>query len=137
MNNKGQLILYDLLLALIIIIIVLVASTHILEENNLEQIELNKYDDASDMLELLENSNNPGLLYSLSTAQNTNDSQKEEEVTMKINEILSNYNKDFEYTLIDETANKTIVDKQKHDYREIYSSSKTVNKHRYLLKIYQ
>jgi len=50
MNNKGQLILYDLLLALIIIILVVMASTIILEENSQDIMDIDRQQDASNMM---------------------------------------------------------------------------------------
>ena len=137
MNNKGQLILYDLLLALIIIILVLIASTIILEENNPNIMDLNRQQDASNMIELLENTRHPGLLYSLSTAQNSNNTIEEKMIVSKIEMMLSDNGRNYNYSLADITTDKIIVDKEPKKYKKVYSSHKTVNKHTYVLKIYQ
>jgi len=137
MNNKGQLILYDLLLALIIIILVVMASTIILEENSQDIMDIDRQQDASNMMELLENTRQPGLLYSLSTAQNTNNTIEEERIVSEIEMILSDNNRNYDYRLIDITTDKIIVDKEPKNYKKVYSSHKTVNKHTYVLKIYQ
>lgn len=137
MNNKGQLILYDLLLALIIIILILIASTTILEENNPNILDLNRQQDASNMMELLENTRHPGLLYSFSTAQNTNNTIEEEIIVSEIEMILSDNTRNYNYSLIDITTDKIIIDKSPSKYKKVYSSHKTVNKHTYVIKIYQ
>ena len=133
MNNKGQFLLYDMLLAMIIILIVLVSTTYLLETTDIANSNTKDYKEPRYMLELLEDE---GLLTKLSTALDKNDSRQINQTKEKIENILSSGCKD-DYTLSDESTNKSIINNSSNSYKETYSRKKVVDKHEYILMIYR
>ncbi|MBQ6443166.1 MAG: hypothetical protein IJJ11_00635 [Methanosphaera sp.] len=133
MNNKGQFLLYDMLLAMIIILIVLVSTTYLLETTDIANSNTKDYKEPRYMLELLEDE---GLLTKLSTALDKNDSLEINQTKEKIEHILSS-GCNGDYTLSDESTNKIIINHSSNSYKEIYSRKKVVDKHEYILMIYR
>ena len=133
MNNKGQFLLYDMLLAMIIILIVLVSTTYLLETTDIANSNTKDYKEPRYMLELLEDE---GLLTKLSTALDKNDSLEINQTKEKIEHILSSGCKD-DYALSDESTNKSIINHSSNNYKETYSRKKVVDKHEYILMIYR
>ena len=133
MNNKGQFLLYDMLLAMIIILIVLVSTTYLLETTDIANSNTKDYKEPRYMLELLEDE---GLLTKLSTAIDKNDSLEINQTKEKIEHILSS-GCNGDYTLSDESTNKIIINHSSNSYKEIYSRKKVVDKHEYILMIYR
>lgn len=132
MNNKGQFLLYDMLLAVIILLLVLVSTTYLLETNNIAKTNTNENKQARYMLELVEDE---GLLTKLSLALDRNNSVEINNTIEKIDYILSSGCKDG-YTLSDESTNKTLIDHFPNSYKDIRSSKKHVNNHTYVIKEY-
>ena len=133
MNNKGQFLLYDMLLAMIIILIVLVSTTYLLETTDIANSNTKDYKEPRYMLELLEYE---VLLTKLSTALDKNDSLEINQTKEKIEHILSS-GCNGDYTLSDESTNKIIINHSSNSYKEIYSRKKVVDKHEYILMIYR
>lgn len=132
MNNNGQLLLYDMLLAFMILLLVLISTTYLLETNDYEKINTQDYMEARYLLELTEDEK---LLTKLSTALDKNDGMQIEQTIEKIDHILSGSSKD-NYTLCDESINKTLINHSPTNYKNVYSGKKLINNHEYSLKIY-
>ena len=120
MNTKGQILLYDVLLAIILVLTVMIAITYILEDNTQTTISIEKYENPQKMLNLVENRH-----YLTEITQNQ--SQLE-----KIDQILGE-----NYTLTDTTTNDVLIDKKPLKYKNIYSGHKLVNGHDFELKYYE
>lgn len=133
MNNNGQFLLYDMLLAFIIILILLVSTTYLVETSDVEKIKSDDYQQPRYLLDLLEDE---GLLRELSSSSDRNDDIKSNDTIEKIDYILSTSCR-HDYALSDETINKTLINHSSSNYRNVYSSSKMVNKHEYNLKLYR
>lgn len=132
MNNKGQFLLYDMLLAVILILLVLVSTTYILETSNIAKTNTNEHKDTRYILDLIENG---GLLTKLSLELDRNDSIHINKTIEKIDYILSSSCKGG-YTLSDESTNKTLINHLPNSYKDITSSKKHVNNHTYVIKEY-
>jgi len=132
MNNKGQFLLYDMLLAVIIILLVLVSTTYLLETNSIAKTDTNRHKDSRYLLNLIEDE---GLLTKLSLALDRNDSIQINKTIEKIDYILSSSCKG-ECALSDENTNQILINHAPKNYKDITSSKKHVNNHTYVIKEY-
>lgn len=130
MNNRGQFLVYDILLAAIILLLALAATTYLLENIN-TPINENQYKESTYILNTIEDQH---LLKRLSIALDNNNTEEVIILTEKIEYLLNN--SEYNYTLTDESINKTLIN-HNHTHKEEYSSRKIVNNHTYTLKIYK
>lgn len=136
MNEKGQFLLYDMILALIIIFIILVSCTYIIEGQNSVFESENNYKNPNEMLNILDSTlyEDKSILYSLSEATDTNNSILKNKSLSVASKIISS-NGEYEYTLKDVTTQTTLLGNST-DKKIIYSSRKIVNNHIYELSYY-
>lgn len=136
MNEKGQFLLYDMILALIIIFIILVSCAYIMEgQYSVFETEDN-YKNPNEMLNILDSTlcGDKSILYALSEAEDTdNQVLKNKSLSMAL-EILSSGD-GYEYTLKDVTT-QTILLGDASDKKRVYTSRKIVNNHIYELSYY-
>lgn len=121
-----------MILAAIIILLALVSTTYILETNSMGNMHSGDYEEGAYLLDLLEDE---GLLSQLSTSTDQNDSQEMNKTIEKIEYFLSATCK-HEYTLSDESINKTLINHSSSSYDNVYSFKKLVNNHYYMIKEY-
>lgn len=123
MNNKGQFLLYDIVLAIFIIFIIIICMTYVIEG---EEDTSKSYTEAQDTLSLLASTkiHNDNLLEALSQ----NDTAAREVAS----EILS----EKKYTLKDLTTNKTLLRVNSSDYHEVITARKIVGNQEYELSFY-
>ena len=133
MNNNGQFLLYDMLLAFMILLLVLVSMTYLLETNAFGKTNTEDYLEPRYLLDLVEDE---GLLSELSNAQDKNDSADVNRTIYKIDRILS-ASCENGYSLNDESINTTLIDNSPNNYKEAYCRKKVINKHEYTLSTYR
>ncbi|WP_455645736.1 hypothetical protein [Methanosphaera sp.] len=137
MNEKGQLLLYDILLGIIILSLILILSLSTLGENIEVYNTGNDFEKPLNTLVLLENTpyNNNYLLESLTYELDNNLSYNNS--LDKINEIISS-NNNYDYTFSDITSDDLLlIDTREDSYKEVFSGRKIVNKHVFELKYYR
>ncbi|OED29692.1 hypothetical protein [Methanosphaera sp. WGK6] len=137
MNERGQLLIYDILLGMIILSLILFLSLSVLEDNIEVYDTVNDFEEPLNTMILLENTpyNNNYLLETLTYELNENVSCNK--TLNKINEIISSNNK-YNYTFSDITNNEILLlDTRQGSYKEVFSSRKIVNKHVFELKYYR
>lgn len=136
MNEKGQFLLYDMILALIIIFIILVSCTYIIEGQNSVFESEDNYKNPNEMLNILDSTlyEDKSILYSISEATDTNNSILKNNSLIVASKIISS-NGGYEYTLKDVTTQTTLLGNST-DKKIIYSSRKIVNNHIYELSYY-
>ena len=133
MDNNGQFLLYDMLLAFIILLLVIVSATYLTETNDIGKTKTDTHIEGEYLLELLEDE---GLLTKLSTSLDRNDSIKTNKTLERIDYILSTNTK-YKYSLTDETTNKTLIDHTPHNHKEVCCFRKMLNNHEFALTSYQ
>jgi hypothetical protein len=133
MDNNGQFLLYDMLLAFIILLLVIVSATYLTETNDISKTKTDTHIEEEYLLELLEDE---GLLTKLSTSLDRNDSIKTNKTLERIDYILSTNTK-HKYSLTDETTNKTLIDHTPHNHKEVCCFRKMLNNHEFALISYQ
>jgi hypothetical protein len=133
MDNNGQFLLYDMLLAFIILLLVIVSATYLTETNDISKTKTDTHIEEEYLLELLEDE---GLLTKLSTSLDRNDSIKTNKTLERIDYILSTNTK-HKYSLTDETTNKTLIDHTPHNHKEVCCFRKMLNNHEFALTSYQ
>jgi hypothetical protein len=132
MDNNGQFLLYDMLLAFIILLLVIVSATYLTETNDISKTKTDTHIEGEYLLELLEDE---GLLTKLSTSLDRNDSIKTNKTLERIDCILSTNTK-YKYSLTDETTNKTLIDHTPHNHKEVCCFRKMLNNHEFALTSY-
>jgi len=120
MNTKGQILLYDVLLAIILVVMVMLTITYVLEDNTQTTISIEKYEKPQQMLNLLENRH-----YLTEITQNQSQLDK-------IDQILGE-----NYTLTDTTTDDVLIDEKPLKYRNIYGGHKIVNGHDFELRYFE
>lgn len=122
MNNKGQLLLCDIILAIFIIFIIVICMTYIIEEEDTPK----SYSEAQDTINLLASTrvHDTNLLEALSEDDDT-----AKEVALS---ILS----EKKYTLKDLTLNKTLSQIKSSSYHDVSTARKIVGSKEYELSIY-
>ena len=123
MNENGQILLFDAIMALIILFIVWVAIVYVTGQ---EDDYVSDYDSAQEALDLLASTRigNESLLQALSDGDLT-----AKNVTRK---VLSEYN----YCLEDKTTGETLVNQTADSYYRVISSVRVVDNHEYRLYLY-
>jgi len=123
MNENGQILLFDAIMALIILFIVLAAIVYVTGQ---EDDYVSDYDSAQEALDLLASTRiaNESLLQALSDGDLT-----AKNVTRK---VLSEYN----YCLEDKTTGETLVNQTADSYHRVISSVRVVDNHEYRLYLY-
>lgn len=123
MNENGQILLFDVIMALIILFIVLAAIVYVTSQ---EDDYVSDYDSAQEALDLLVSTKigNESLLSALSDGDAT-----AKNVTRT---VLS----DYKYYLKDNTIGETLVNETAGSYHRVISSVRVVDNHEYQLYLY-
>lgn len=123
MNENGQILLFDAIMALIILFIVLAAIVYVTSQ---EDDYVSDYDSAQEALDLLASTRigNESLLSALSDGDDT-----AQNVTRT---VLS----DYKYHLKDNTIGKTLAYEYADSYHRVISSVRVVDNHEYQLNLY-
>ncbi len=123
MNENGQILLFDAIMALIILFVVLAAIVYVTGQ---EDDYVSDYDSAQEALDLLASTRigNESLLLALSDGDAT-----AKNVTRT---VLS----DYRYHLKDNTIGKTLAYEYADSYHRVISSVRVVDNHEYQLYLY-
>ncbi len=133
MNEKGQLLSYDAILAVIILFSVIIMTSYVLEEKVDVSYDYN-YEKPLNTLEILEEIDE-NLLLTLTYSLEKNDTEKINKTLEKIKPILETEN--LEYKFKENNQNLTLIKSDNIDNtKQIYSSRKIVNGHTFELEYY-
>jgi len=131
MNERGQLLSYDAILALIILFIIIIMTSYILEENVGISYDYN-YEKPMNTLEILEETDE-NLLLTLSYSLKENDTEKINRTLDKIKVILDA--ECLNYTFKENTHNQTLLASNNiENTKQVYSSRKIVDEFDFELK---
>jgi len=131
MNERGQLLSYDAILALIILFIIIIMTSYILEENVGISYDYN-YEKPMNTLEILEETDE-NLLLTLSYSLKENDTEKINRTLDKIKVILDAER--LNYTFKENTHNQTLLASNNiENTKQVYSSRKIVDEFDFELK---
>lgn len=132
MNEQGQLLSYDAILALTILFTIIIMTSYILEENVGTSYDYN-YEKPLNTLEILDESDE-NLLLTLSYSLEKNDTEKINRTLDKIKVILdAEY---LNYTFKENNHNQTLLESNNINTKQVYSSRKIVNEHIFELDYY-
>lgn len=122
MNNHGQFLIYDALLALLILLIFCIGVVYVVNQD----LVVGDVSSSDNLLDLLSGTDVYGksLLLSLSDG--------DEGSVGLANDILMGY----DFSLRDLTLNRTLLENVSGNYRTCISSKKVVNGHFYELRVY-
>lgn len=128
MNEKGQFLLYDGVLAIIILFIIMIVCFNILEKESTVCELDNTYKTPYEVLNLLDTMpyNDESILYSLTMIDDIN--TELESNLLNITEHIISDNTRYEYILRDITTDKLLL-KTSDNKKIIYSGRKIVNGH--------
>ncbi len=133
MNEKGQLLSYDAILALVILFTVIVMTTYILEENVGTAYDYN-YAKPMNTLEILEETDE-NLLLTLSYSLKENNTEKINRTLDKIKVILDA--ECLNYTFKENNHNQILLSSNNIDNtKQAYSSRKIVNEYTFELEYF-
>lgn len=123
MNENGQILLFDAIMALIILFIVLASIVYVTGQ---EDDYVSDYDSAQEALDLLASTRigNESLLLALSDG----------DVTAK--NVTRTVLSDYKYHLKDNTIGKTLAYEYADSYHRVISSVRVVDNHEYQLNLY-
>lgn len=132
MNEQGQLLSYDAILALTILFTIIIMTSYILEENVGTSYDYN-YEKPLNTLEILDETDE-NLLLTLSYSLEKNDTEKINRTLDKIKVILdAEY---LNYTFKENNHNQTLLESNNINTKQVYSSRKIVNEHIFELDYY-
>lgn len=136
MNNKGYILIYDAIIAIILLIIIITATLYMLEEHRIVFEDEDNYKKPEKMLITLSDTEyeNGSLLSVLSYEL---DSGVNVDFTLnRINDMINCYDKHYSFSTTINNSTITLINNSSNSYKNIYSASYIQDNHTYTLKYY-